>query len=88
MAYILHSSTTLSAHATGYRKMDESGQSPLAHGHSHVLGGHGNTSVRAAFIHVVGDLLQSIGVLIAAIIIYIWVGFRVTVCNQITFRFF
>ncbi|KAM6280441.1 putative proton-coupled zinc antiporter SLC30A3 isoform 2-T2 [Porphyrio hochstetteri] len=31
----------------------------------------GSTSVRAAFVHVVGDLLQSIGVLVAATIIYI-----------------
>ncbi|XP_048413689.1 proton-coupled zinc antiporter SLC30A2-like isoform X2 [Stegostoma tigrinum] len=31
---------------------------------------HVNASVRAAFIHVVGDLLQSVGVLIAAYIIY------------------
>jgi Co/Zn/Cd efflux system component len=29
-----------------------------------------NINVRAAFIHVIGDLLQSIGVLIAAFIIY------------------
>ncbi|TFK13450.1 putative polypeptide N-acetylgalactosaminyltransferase-like protein 3 [Platysternon megacephalum] len=41
------------------------------HGHSHH--GHSkqrNTSVQAAFIHVVGDLLQSVGVLVAAYIIY------------------
>jgi len=48
------------------------------HGHSH--GGHGhshgdegdkkeNINVRAAFIHVLGDLIQSLGVLIAAFII-------------------
>ncbi|XP_062869173.1 proton-coupled zinc antiporter SLC30A8-like [Trichomycterus rosablanca] len=44
------------------------------HGHSH---GHGsgkkmqeNASVRAAFVHVIGDLLQSISVLISAIIIF------------------
>ncbi|KAL7873105.1 hypothetical protein AOLI_G00121760 [Acnodon oligacanthus] len=42
-------------------------QSPLSHHHGH---NHGNTSVRAAFIHVVGDLLQSLGVLLAATIIY------------------
>ncbi|PKK17485.1 solute carrier family 30 (zinc transporter), member 2, partial [Columba livia] len=41
------------------------------HGHSHgVAGEEPNTSVRAAFIHVVGDLLQSIGVLIASYIIF------------------
>ncbi|XP_056151515.1 proton-coupled zinc antiporter SLC30A2-like [Lampris incognitus] len=56
-------------------------QPGVSHGHSHGLPssqpaqcgedrGHVNTSVRAAFIHVVGDLLQSAGVLVAAIIIY------------------
>lgn len=50
------------------------------HGHSHGGGGssshhnhhhsHENINVRAAFIHVVGDFLQSIGVLIAALVIY------------------
>uniref|UniRef100_A0A8D0B292 Proton-coupled zinc antiporter SLC30A2 n=1 Tax=Salvator merianae TaxID=96440 RepID=A0A8D0B292_SALMN len=41
------------------------------HGHSHHSHGEEHsTSVRAAFIHVVGDLLQSIGVLVAAYIIY------------------
>ncbi|KAK3538347.1 hypothetical protein QTP70_035218 [Hemibagrus guttatus] len=44
-------------------------QSPGSHGHSH---DHSNTSVRAAFIHVLGDLLQSLGVLLAATIIYFW----------------
>ncbi|XP_066494836.1 proton-coupled zinc antiporter SLC30A2 [Tiliqua scincoides] len=41
------------------------------HGHSHQGPGKGHsTSVRAAFVHVVGDLLQSIGVLVAAYVIY------------------
>lgn len=44
------------------------------HGHSHgggVSHAHGeNINVRAAFIHVLGDVLQSIGVFCAAIIIY------------------
>lgn len=51
------------------------------HGHSHggmssgvdANNGHGhseNINVRAAFIHVLGDVLQSIGVFCAAIIIY------------------
>uniref|UniRef100_A0A8C6TSW6 Probable proton-coupled zinc antiporter SLC30A3 n=1 Tax=Neogobius melanostomus TaxID=47308 RepID=A0A8C6TSW6_9GOBI len=40
-------------------------------GHSHtLLSGHSNTSVRAAFIHVLGDLLQSVGVMVAAIVIF------------------
>lgn len=47
------------------------------HGHSHSHSGHGhshkegeiNINIRAAFVHVVGDMLQSIGVIIAAILI-------------------
>lgn len=49
------------------------------HGHSHgAAGEEPNTSVRAAFIHVVGDLLQSVGVLIASYIIFfkVWVVLR------------
>jgi zinc transporter 2 len=48
------------------------------HGHSHGGGGHdhghghGNVNVRAAFIHVLGDCLQSIGVMAAAGVI--WAG--------------
>ncbi|NXW65735.1 ZNT3 protein, partial [Eurystomus gularis] len=60
-------------------------QSPTRHGHGHSVGAYeqlessggcrpaplpGSTSVRAAFVHVVGDLLQSVGVLVAATIIY------------------
>ncbi|XP_077668366.1 putative proton-coupled zinc antiporter SLC30A3 isoform X2 [Eretmochelys imbricata] len=66
MAYILHQSVTGHSHARGYEKMEESPGcappgSPLP----------GSTSVRAAFVHVVGDLLQSLGVLTAATIIYV-----------------
>ncbi|KAI7799989.1 zinc transporter 2 [Triplophysa rosa] len=71
MAYILHHSTTFHSHGSGYHKIDENGMSPVGHGHSHsLLGSHGNTSVRAAFIHVLGDLLQSFGVMVAAMIIF------------------
>lgn len=45
------------------------------HGHSHggSSAGHShaeNINVRAAFIHVLGDVVQSIGVFCAAIVIY------------------
>lgn len=47
------------------------------HGHSHGKSAeaHGNEekrniNVRAAYIHVIGDFIQSTGVLIAALIIY------------------
>ncbi|XP_061166928.1 proton-coupled zinc antiporter SLC30A8-like [Saccostrea echinata] len=39
-----------------------------AHGHSHKK--EKNINVRAAFIHVLGDLVQSLGVLVAAVIIW------------------
>lgn len=71
MAYILHHSTTFHNHGSGYHKIEEGGASPVGHSHfPGVLGGHSNTSVQAAFIHVVGDLLQSVGVMVAATIIY------------------
>jgi len=56
------------------------------HQHSHTHGSLGthshdgsdpsnaNINVRAAYIHVLGDIIQSIGVLIAAIIVYIRVS--------------
>lgn len=46
------------------------------HGHSHGFAGHGhshmNMNVRAALLHIVGDIIQSIGVLIAAILIHLF----------------
>ncbi|XP_075271265.1 putative proton-coupled zinc antiporter SLC30A3 [Opisthocomus hoazin] len=66
MAYILHQSPTGHGHgAGGYERLESTGgclprRAPLP----------GSTSVRAAFVHVVGDLLQSVGVLVAATIIY------------------
>ncbi|XP_019368000.1 PREDICTED: zinc transporter 2 [Gavialis gangeticus] len=53
--------------------LHQTGHGHSHHGHEH--GPHGpdaqpNPSVRAAFIHVVGDLLQSVGVLVAAYVIY------------------
>jgi zinc transporter 2 len=40
------------------------------HGHDHH--GHDNLNIRAAFIHVIGDLVQSVGVVLAAVFIMIW----------------
>ncbi|XP_072314348.1 proton-coupled zinc antiporter SLC30A2-like [Eucyclogobius newberryi] len=36
-----------------------------------------NASVRAAFVHVLGDLLQSLGVLLAAAVIHVWPEYKV-----------
>ncbi|NXK57187.1 ZNT3 protein, partial [Chauna torquata] len=66
MAYILHQAPSIHGHgAGGYEQLESAGgclpsRAPLP----------GSTSVRAAFVHVVGDLLQSVGVLVAATIIY------------------
>lgn len=42
------------------------------HGHSHGGGGHGheNMNLRGAFLHVIGDCLQSIGVIFSAAVIW------------------
>lgn len=67
-------------------------QSGVSHGNSprpnqHLQQGHcdhGNASVRAAFIHIAGDLVQSVGVLLAAAVIHFRVGARGTFTQ--TFR--
>ena len=46
-----------------------SGDEEGGHGHSHGKG-NANINVRAAFIHVLGDFFQSLGVFVAAIIIF------------------
>ena len=50
--------------------LDNTSQPSQQHSHGH----SNNINVRAAFIHVVGDLVQSIGVLIAAYIIRFYVS--------------
>ncbi|XP_074548294.1 proton-coupled zinc antiporter SLC30A2-like [Halichoeres trimaculatus] len=73
MVLILHQSGTPHGHSHGLptvqQQRDKHSQS---HHHS-----HSNASVKAAFIHVVGDLLQSVGVLLAASIIHIWPEYKV-----------
>nr|XP_021137809.1 zinc transporter 3 [Columba livia] len=72
MAHILHQSPAGHGHSTGgYEQLESAGgclpgRVPLP-GRTTLPG---STSVRAAFVHVVGDLLQSLGVLVAATIIY------------------
>uniref|UniRef100_A0A8C5SVP0 Probable proton-coupled zinc antiporter SLC30A3 n=1 Tax=Laticauda laticaudata TaxID=8630 RepID=A0A8C5SVP0_LATLA len=66
MAYLLHQSGSVHSHGFSTRGYEQIEDSP--HGPS--IPTHDNTSVRAAFVHVVGDLLQSIGVFVAATVIY------------------
>lgn len=66
MAYLLHQSGSAHSHGfstRGYEQIEDSPCGPS-------IPTHDNTSVRAAFVHVVGDLLQSIGVFVAATVIY------------------
>ncbi|XP_068223401.1 proton-coupled zinc antiporter SLC30A2-like isoform X3 [Palaemon carinicauda] len=60
------------------------GHSHGGHGHSHGAsseqqssGSNTNVNVRAAFIHIIGDLLQSIGVLIAAYVIKFYPDYKI-----------
>uniref|UniRef100_A0A3B4B4B7 Proton-coupled zinc antiporter SLC30A8 n=1 Tax=Periophthalmus magnuspinnatus TaxID=409849 RepID=A0A3B4B4B7_9GOBI len=68
----------LTLHQSGHGH-SHGGLSSHGHGHSHSLktnstksltAQQANASVRAAFVHVVGDLLQSLSVLVSAIIIF------------------
>ena len=64
MAFVLHQAGPPHSHGSRgaeYAPLEEGTGEPLP---------LGNTSVRAAFVHVLGDLLQSLGVLAASILIY------------------
>lgn len=47
-----------------------------------------NINVRAAFIHVVGDFIQSVGVLVAALIIYFKVLYELVFLSVHLFKMF
>ncbi|AWP16139.1 putative zinc transporter 2-like [Scophthalmus maximus] len=64
MVLILHQSGAPHGHSHGSRQQQRRGDVERRR--------HGNASVRAAFVHVVGDLVQSVGVLLAAAVIHIW----------------
>lgn len=57
---------TLHQHGHGHSHGGSPSHGHGAHGHSH----EENINVRAAYIHVIGDFLQSFGVFVAAIVIY------------------
>ncbi|KAG8013152.1 Zinc transporter 2 [Nibea albiflora] len=72
MVLILHQSGASHGHSHSFPSGREHDRDGHRHGHH-----HGNASVRAAFIHVVGDLVQSVGVLLAATIIHFWPEYKV-----------
>ena len=47
-------------------------QTPHVHHDHHHHAEEENINIRAAVVHVIGDMLQSIGVIIASVLIYIW----------------
>nr|XP_036865186.1 zinc transporter 3 isoform X4 [Manis javanica] len=66
MAFVLHQAGPPHSHGSRgaeYAPLEEGPGEPLPLP-------LGNTSVRAAFVHVLGDLLQSLGVLAASVLIY------------------
>ncbi|KAG8145053.1 putative Solute carrier family 30 member 4 protein [Naja naja] len=70
MGFLLSQSGHLHSHSHTPSSVSPPGSSTTAPGHSHGHGhGHGSLAVRAAFVHALGDLVQSIGVLVAAYII-------------------
>ncbi|GAA6223256.1 zinc transporter 2-like [Lates japonicus] len=75
MVLVLHQSGASHGHSHGSStgRLQREGERQKR-GHTH---GHGNASVKAAFIHIVGDLLQSVGVLLAATIIHFWPEYKV-----------
>ena len=73
-----HSSNVRRSQLKASVKASQCSHHGLAHSHGHGGADHGhgqghgdeNMNVRAAIIHIIGDCIQSIGVVIAAIIIY------------------
>ena len=47
-------------------------ETPHLHHDHHQHAEEENINIRAAVVHVIGDMLQSIGVIIASVLIYIW----------------
>nr|AKN21628.1 slc30a-8 [Schmidtea mediterranea] len=62
---------TLHQHGHTHGSSKSNNETDKEHGHSHGKSEKENINVRAAFIHVIGDLVQSIGVFIAALVIYL-----------------
>uniref|UniRef100_A0A8D0KNK9 Probable proton-coupled zinc antiporter SLC30A4 n=1 Tax=Salvator merianae TaxID=96440 RepID=A0A8D0KNK9_SALMN len=66
MGFLLNQSGHIHSHSHASPPVPPSNPSSAASGHS---SSHGSLAVRAAFVHALGDLVQSIGVLVAAYII-------------------
>lgn len=58
-------------HSHGRNALSNSEQRSEGANRSSNEGSDQNINVRAAMVHVIGDMIQSIGVLVAAVVIYI-----------------
>lgn len=74
MGFLLNQSGHHHSHAHSH-SLPSNSPSMVSSGHSH---GQDSLAVRAAFVHALGDLVQSVGVLIAAYII----RFKVKLCTS------
>nr|XP_020461437.1 zinc transporter 4 [Monopterus albus]XP_020461438.1 zinc transporter 4 [Monopterus albus] len=69
MGFLLNQSGHLHSHGHGHSHGSAAASGSQSAGSGHQQRSHGSLAVRAAFIHALGDLLQSVGVLIAAYIV-------------------
>ncbi|XP_041324753.1 zinc transporter 4 isoform X2 [Pyrgilauda ruficollis] len=71
MGFLLNQSGHLHSHSHPHSHVPQpsSPSTAQASSHGHSSHGHSSLAVRAAFVHALGDLVQSIGVLVAAYII-------------------
>lgn len=73
MGFLLNQSGHLHSHSHSHSHshvpQSNSPNTAQGSGHGHSSHGHSSLAVRAAFVHALGDLVQSIGVLVAAYII-------------------
>ena len=60
------------SHEEGHHSHEEHHHHDKEENHKHHHAQEENVNVRAAFIHILGDIIQSIGVLIAAIVIFFY----------------
>ncbi|XP_026175738.1 putative proton-coupled zinc antiporter SLC30A4 [Mastacembelus armatus] len=69
MGFLLNQGGHLHSHGHGHSHTPAAASGSQPTGSSHQQRTHGSLAVRAAFIHALGDLFQSVGVLIAAYIV-------------------
>lgn len=69
MGFLLNQGGHLHSHGHGHSHGSAAASSSHSAGSGQQQRPHGSLAVRAAFIHALGDLLQSVGVLIAAYVV-------------------